>query len=417
MKHIFSFVSITLILFVFSCKKDNSNKNNSNPGPSQPDISFNANEKKLAASDNNFGIEFFRNINSTAAKGENVMVSPLSVALALGMTYNGADSTTKTAMENTLYLNGMSVKDINESYKGLIDNLKSLDNNVVFNIANSIWYSNTFNVLQDFINTNQTYYYAQVTPLDFSQSSSADIINNWVAEKTNNKITKVIDNISPDNVLFLINAIYFKGIWKYQFDKTKTVQYTFHIDANTSKMVDMMNIAGDFNVYDDNNFITGELPYGNEQFSMLVVVPLQNNNIDDFIANMTNDKWNSIVNQMTVHKDFQISLPKFKFEYEKSLNDILTQMGMGIAFSNMADFTKINPGGGLFISDVKHKTFIANDEEGTEATAVTTVVVSNTSTYANQLIADRPFLFVIKERQTNAIMFIGRVASPEYSNK
>jgi serine protease inhibitor len=407
-----SLITIVLLFSVmFSCKKDNNSTNNLNPSNSI----FTANEKKLGSIDNVFGFDFFKLINNSAATNQNVMVSPLSVALALGMTYNGSDGTTKAAMEQALDLNGMTVSEINIAYKGLIDKLASLDNNVVFNIANSIWYRNTFSVLPDFINTNKTYFYAQVTPLDFDLPSAQDSINHWVADKTNNKIDKIVEGIDPLTVMFLINAIYFKGTWKYTFDKNSTALFPFTLKDNTVKQVNMMSEKADFMVLSNEIFIAAELPYGTSQYSMIVLVPY--NNTDDIISQLNDQNWKTWLSQFKLIKDFSVFLPKFKFDYEQELKDILAQMGMGIAFTDNANFSKINPEENLYISAVKHKTYIDVDEQGTEAAAVTSVVVGTTSVgeQPTQLIANRPFLFVIKENSTNTILFIGKISDPEYN--
>ncbi|MBP7496080.1 MAG: serpin family protein [Bacteroidales bacterium] len=405
---------ICLILLGFmsvSCQKKENGENNL---PDPINVNFTAKEKKLAESDNHFGIEFFKELNSKEEAGKNIMVSPLSVALVLAMIYNGADTDTKTAMEKALLLEGMTREEINNSYKGLISKLQSLDPKVLFGIANSIWYRDDFPVLQEFINTNKTYYNAEVTALDFNNPSSVNIINNWVASKTNNKINKIIDEITAENIMFLINAIYFKGIWKYQFEKKNTKPYPFHLADKTVKNVDMMEQKADFMVYNDKIFRAVELPYGKGQYSMLVLVPTEDYTVEDIISQLTNENWTKWCNNLTPIEKMIVVLPKFKFKYEKKLNEVLIKMGMGIAFDNNADFSKINPDADLFISKVLHKTYIDVDEEGTEAAAVTVIVVNTTSTLDNYFIADRPFLFVIKEKNTNAMLFMGKVMEPKY---
>ncbi len=412
-------IIISILVFAsmqISCKKDSSppaNNNNNNNGQV---VYFTLNEKKLSGNDNIFGLELFKKLSNSKSLNENLMISPLSVALALGMTYNGADGTTRTEMEEVLNLNGMSVTEINESYKGLIDKLKSLDANVVFNIANSIWYSNTFSVLPDFLNTNSIYFYSEVTPLDFSQSDAKDIINKWVSDKTNKKIEEIVDDISPETVMFLINAIYFKGIWKYTFDKKETKIAPFYMEDGNTKDVKMMKQkVAKIKVFQNNLFSAAELPYGKEQYSMIVMVPSGDKTANDIISQMDDNNWNLWLNSFYEAPDsFTVTLPKFKFKYEKSLKQILSDIGMGIAFSDMANFSKINSSADLKISEVKHKTYIDVDEQGTEAAAVTSVEIINTSWTFDNLRADRPFLFVIKEKQTNVILFIGKVAEPVY---
>ena len=410
MKKTILMIILIISVIISSCKKEENAS-----GSVKNEVKFTSTEKKFASNSNTFGLEFFKQIYSANGNDKNIMVSPLSVALALGMVYNGAEGETKTAIENTLYLNGMTTAQINEAYKGLIEKLISIDNTQVFNIANSIWYRNTFDVLDDFINTNQYYYNAEVKTLDFNNPESIIQINNWVAEKTNNKIDKIIEDIDPLTEMILLNAIYFKGTWKYEFDKKNTSLYPFHLEDNSVKDVNMMQQEGDFNIIINELFRGVELPYGSSgQFSMIVMIPGNYKNTDDIMAQLNDANWNNWLNSFSVVKDCKIGIPKFKFEFEKSLLDALASMGMGIAFTESADFSKINPNAQLMITEVRHKTYVDVDEQGTEAAAVTSVIVGTTSAGDNYIYADKPFLFVIKEKQTNAILFIGKVANPEH---
>jgi len=348
------------------------------------------------------------------------MISPLSVSLALAMTYNGADGDTKVAMEKILELYGLTVDEINENYKTLIDALASVDPKVLMSIANSIWYKQEFDVEQDFINVNQDYFYAEVSPLDFNDPESVTTINNWVANKTNDKITEILDEIPVDAVMYLINAIYFKGIWKYEFEESNTEEKPFYLSDGTTKDVPMMVQEGSFNYFSNDILQAVEMPYGAGNYSMIILLPQYNKTLDDIIDQLNNDNWNSWLSEFYEAEKIQIHLPKFKFEYKNKLNDELINMDMGIAFDPYnADFSKINSLEQLFISRVIHKSFIEVNEEGTEAAAVTMVEISLTSSggetgihfYVNQ-----PFIFAIKEKYTNTIIFIGKVMEPEYED-
>ena len=220
--------AIVILLLGYSCEKTKDEE----PGPTE--INLTQKGKILVEADNLFGINLFKEVLEAAEPEENVMISPLSVSLALAMTYNGADGDTKEAMEKTLELYGLTVDEINENYKMLIDALASVDPKVLMNIANSIWYKQTFNVEQDFIDVNQDYFYAEVSPLDFNDPDAVTTINNWVADKTKNKITEILDAIPADAVMYLINAIYFKGIWKYEFDESDTEEKPFYLTGFTS---------------------------------------------------------------------------------------------------------------------------------------------------------------------------------------
>ncbi|MCD4790519.1 MAG: serpin family protein [Bacteroidales bacterium] len=414
---------ITILAFIIvavamtNCKKNNIDEP-SQEEPYQQKIFLNEKAKAIVNADNTFGIKLFKNLVENSNEEENIIISPLSVSIALGMTYNGANGETKEAMENTLELQGLSVEEINESYKTLIDELTSVDPKVTMNIPNSIWYRNTFDVLQDFININQNYFYAKVSPLNFNDPASIGIINNWVAESTNQKIPEIIDGIDPSTVMFLINAVYFNGTWVYEFDEQYTEPETFYLSNGTTKQVEMMQQEATLSYATNDLFEAVDMYYGSGNFSMVIFLPKENYTPNDIVEQMNNEKWTNWMNSFS-EKNIQLSLPKFKLEYEKRLNDALISLGMGIAFGPFsADFSKINPNYQLFISFVKHKTFIDVNEEGTEAAAVTIVGMEYTSVGDTPYIftVNKPFLFAIKERDTQAIIFLGKVMEPEYDD-
>jgi len=403
-------ISLVIVSYLAACEK---NKDNS------PDneIHITKSTEKLIKSDNEFGIELFKEVLAYQDADDNVIFSPFSVSLALAMTYNGADSTTKDAMEITLKKEGLSIEEINDIYENLMNGLKSIDPKVVLEIANSIWYRDNFYVEQDFINTNQKYYNAEVRALDFGDPSAKNTINNWVAEKTHDKIEKIIDLISPNSVMYLINAIYFNGIWKYEFDEKDTENKDFHLTETSTIEVPTMHIEGKFNYYENSTFSSVELLYGAGDYSMLILLPNQDKSTTDIVDNLTVENWENWLGNYS-EKDIIIDLPKFKFEFEDSLNRPLINMGMSIAFSpEEADFSKINSQNDLYISMVKQKAYIDVNEKGTEAAAVTVVGIELTAIPDNKYFTvNRPFLFVIKEKKTKAIIFIGIVNTPEYQD-
>ena len=251
--------------------------------------------------------------------------------------------------------------------------------------------------------------------LDFSSPSSVDIINNWVDEKTNSKIDKIIDNIDPMTMMFLINAIYFKGMWTYEFDKNMTSDEQFTKPDGSQVPCKMMKMTADLNYFADETVQIVDLPYGDGQFSMTVILPRSDQSIDAVAADLTPSQWTEWLSKLTKASG-TVELPKFKLEYEKKLNDALTALGMGIAFSGQADFTRIDRKGGLYISKVKHKTFVEVDEEGTEAAAVTVVDIRLTSVGPSvefYLRVDRPFIFAIRENHSQTILFIGKIVEPK----
>ena len=370
-------------------------------------------EIKLKESSNQFGMKLFRKIVENE-QNKNIFISPLSVSMALGMTYNGADSTTLEAMHETLEYGNLSINEVNESYQSLIKLLTELDPKVIFDIANSIWYREGFSVENDFLTTNQDYFDAIVEALDFNRSDAADIINAWVDENTNGKIEEIVDSpINPLTVMFLINAIYFKGTWTYEFDEENTRDDTFFLPDGSEKECKMMSHKNDHHYFENEQFQAIDLPYGNAEFSMTIFLPKPGINIDSLIAQFSNDNWNSWISSFS-SQEVNLYLPKFKMEYEISLNNVLCALGMSIAFDpGRADFTKINSDGNLYISNVKHKTFVKVNEEGTEAAAVTSVEIGLKSAGITMHI-NRPFVFAIRENHSGTILFIGKIIEPEW---
>ena len=378
------------------------------------DIPLDQISKSLIQADKVFSFDMLRAIEASEGNETNYMVSPLSITLALAMTLNGADGTTKDAIEEVLHVKGLSTEDINKSYEKLIIALLSVDPQVIMEIANSIWYRNTFSVLDEFLDVNQTYFNAEVSALDFTDPNAKTQINQWVSDKTHEKITRIVDQINPEDIMFLINAIYFKGIWTYQFDEQNTADRPFYkSNGNLLGNVPTMKIKGNFRYTGTDRFEALELPYGSGNYSMVLLLPTEGFACNDIIQELDQSGWDAMLNSLYERTDLEVYLPRFKFEYEKELKDILADLGMGVAFTNGADFSKIHPSAPLAITSVKHKTFVEVNEEGTEAAAVTSVMVSLTSIQpANEFRADHPFIFAIRENSTGAIMFTGKVADP-----
>ncbi len=368
--------------------------------------------KALIDSDNDFGFDLFQRVIADAKPDENLCVSPLSISLALAMTYNGAAGETGIAMEETLKLAGFTRDEINKLYRDLTLALVSDDPKVNLGIANSIWYRNDFHILEDFVLRNEAYYNAQVQSLDFADPGAKDVINDWVSDQTHKKIESIVDQISPQSFMFLINAIYFKGTWQYEFDEKETQDRPFYLESGISKQVPSMKQEADLNMMKTEVFNAVELPYGKGNWAMYVLVPHDSHKVREITAILDNDSWKNYLPMFHEVKEVKLQLPKWKSEFETSLVPVLTDMGMGVAFTDAADFSDIAPGLPLRISDVKHKTFIEVNEEGTEAAAVTSVEIELTSISGEFFIADRPFVYLIAEKTTGSILFAGRVMDP-----
>lgn len=380
-------------------------------------IDLDSKSAQLVEANNGFGLELFRRISESSSE-ENLMISPLSVSLALGMAYNGAEGETKTEMEEMLRMSGLTPEQINQSYKMLVEALQSLDEDVVFEIANAIYYMNGFSVKQNFLNLNKTYYNAEVDDLDFSSPSAPETINGWVADKTHDKITKILDQLSPNDRMVLLNAIYFYGSWTTRFDENGTKMREFYYADGSVNDVESMSKEDKLPYTSNDLFSAVQIPYGDGQYNMTILLPQNGKTSGDVISTLNNVSWKNLVEDFELTEHVVVNLPRFKFGFETGLNKILKEMGMVDAFSDTdADFSNISDQF-LYISSVIHKTYIDVNETGTEAAAVTGIVFTTTSagneppkTY---FIVNRPFVFAITEKDTNAILFMGEVQNPVY---
>ena len=380
-----------------------------------PSLDLTGAEKSLLQSDNKFGLKLFQEVVKQE-KDKNVFISPLSVSMALGMTYNGANGSTQEAMQKTLELSGLTLQEVNESYQHLIGLLSGLDPKVQFQIANSIWYRQGWTFEEEFVNLNETYFDAEVNGLDFDDLGTAGIINDWVDENTNGKIKSIVDPpIDPGMVMFLINAIYFKGAWTYRFSKEITREWPFLLLNNQTKSCQMMGQKSEYPYLENEDFQAVSLSYGKGDYSMIVFLPKWGKNIDSLIADLSQENLDSWLSELESDSG-TVYLPKFTLEYELKLNDALKVLGMGSAFDpEQADFTGMYREGGLFISEVKHKTFLEVNEEGTVAAGVTSIGIATTAYHPSdifEILVDHPFVFVIRENKSGTILFIGKIVEP-----
>lgn len=379
-----------------------------------PDFDYNLKSAKFIETNNDFGLQLLKSVFASEEEA-NIMISPASVSIALGMAYNGAEGSTRDAFEELLNYEGLSRQEINEITKELINVLLTNTKGNLLEIANSMWYDKGFPVEPEFINLNSHYYDAEVRELDFAQAEAIATINNWVSAKTHGKIDEIIDSLDPEVMMILINAIYFNCLWDVEFDPDDTQQANFYReDGSVFGKVELMYQKSTFMAANTTRFGAVELPYKNGKFSMYLILPDEESSVNELVAELDADTWKSWLSDFSEHEDFKVYMPKFLFEYERSLADDLKGMGLDIAFSDQADFSGISSID-LLISDVIHKTYIKVNEEGTEAAAVTAVVMEATSIGPSNMIRlDRPFLFAITENSSKSIVFIGKVAEPVY---
>jgi serpin B len=361
---------------------------------------------------NDFGIDLFT--RTAAEETGNLMVSPLSASVALTMLLNGSDSDTRTQIQEMLgYPADQNFAGINEAYRRLIPQLLEADRKVALAVANAIFYREHFPFKDPFLTTMADDFDANVKGLDFDQPSAVSTINKWASDNTNGKIPKVMDSIDRDMVMFIMNALYFKGDWSYQFDKGATGKQTFHLGDGSTVQVDMMKGKAGVMRYEHGDYSVVELPYGRKNFSMVIIVP--SGTLSDFYPEFSSATWRNITASLDNRNEWtktDIVMPKFGFDYEKVLNKQLKAMGMTDAFdANLADLSGISDED-IFVGFVKQNAFIEVNEEGTEAAAVTTIGIEVTSAGPPAFIVDRPFIFAIRERTTNTLLFMGGVANP-----
>lgn len=368
-------------------------------------------ERQVIAAGNDFSFSLFRQLSATQPN-ENLFVSPLSASMALGMTLNGAAAGTFDAMRGTLGFGTTSQPDINAGYRNLIDLLRGLDGSTQMELANSIWYRQGFPFQQSFLDVAHTWFDAEVRGLDFANTSGTlNTVNGWVNEKTHGRIPTILQQVAPEDVMYLINAIYFKGSWRLRFDPSETRPAPFHAADGGTGNAQLMYRKDTLRYLANDQFQAVDLLYGNGAFTMTVLLPRPNVNLDGFIGSVTRAQWDGWM-QSFRKQDIKLYLPKVKLTYTRKLNDDLKALGMAVAFDDRADFSRMaDPSAGhLFISFVLQKAFVDINEEGTEAAAATVVGIGVTSAPLDtEMRVDRPYLFVIRERLSGTILFMGKV--------
>lgn len=400
------FIFLMLTPFLFSCSSEHDDIIPS-------DIKVTEKSEALINSNNQFSFNLFNAVRNESDK--NLMISPFSMASALSMALNGAEGSTYKAMQEVLAVNQLSLEAINQSYQELLNGLMQSDPQIDLNIANAIWIKENFDVQPEFISKNETYYGAEVARIPFDDSGLLQI-NNWASDETKGKIPKILDAIDPYAVMFIMNAIYFKGEWASKFDPQGTTDRPFLTNKKETKQVPTMHRDEPTYFASADGFSMVRLAYGREKFNMTILLPDREKTTTDVLAQLDGKSWDEVYKTQNSATNVDLRLPKFTFYWEKKLNDVLIEMGMEPAFlESEANFSGINPSEQLFISSVIQKTFVDVNEEGTEAAAVTSIGFSTTSIGTQQSIpfyVDRPFLFFITEEDTGAILFMGEVNDP-----
>ncbi len=386
-----------------------------NPGGTQGEL-----DRRLVTASNDLGFRLYAQLAKQGGES-NIFISPTSIGLALAMTYNGAEGTTKEAMAKALGLEGMTLEEVNKANGQLLGLLRDPDPKVQLAAANSLWGRQGFTFNEGFMQRNQDIYGAEVSSLDFQAASSADTINNWVSEHTRGKIpTVVTPDALREALLLLINAIYFKGEWSVQFDKSQTQDGPFTRLDGTQKTMPMMRQKDEFQYLATEEFQALSLPYGNKAVSMYLFLPKAQAGLPDFIKGLTRENWDKWMEQFA-DSEGTIVLPRFKADYKTSLKQALCGLGMGVAFTEGADFSGMLPSdaqarieGKPYLTDAIHKTMLEVNEEGTEAAAVTVIGVGITAVSREfNMVVDHPFFLAIGDNRTGALLFMGSIVDPQ----
>lgn len=380
------------------------------PAPELP-RALSAAEVEVIGAGNRFAFDLLR---EASRPGDNLFLSPFSASLALGMTLNGAEGETWNQIREALGFGGLAEEEINAGYASLIQLLTELDPAVETAIGNSVWTRQGFPLREEFVDVLREFFGAEATELDFGSPSASGRINEWVRSATGGHIEEIVpDPIPPGVLMALINAIYFKAPWTFEFDPDDTRTEPFYPEDRSPRTVPLMTIQRDFPYLETSRLQAVDLPYGGGAFSMTVVVPRDDVLVDDVLMSLDAAAWSDIAGSFE-ETEVELFLPRFRMEYERELQDDLTALGMVDAFgSGKADLTRLSPVDGLWISSVLQKALVEVTEEGTEAAAATVVIgVTSAPPPPVTVRADRPFLFFIRERLTGAILFVGKLAHP-----
>lgn len=397
-------VCVALLFSILACSEDKVG-----PGVSitiSPDV---------AGRTSDFAFDFFKTLQTTQPEANNLFVSPLSLHMALGMLLNGADGETAAEIRSALKVEGIDDLELNQAYKALQEGLPKVDPQVQLSLANSVWCKKDFQVHSSFIKVLKDWFNADAATLEFNDAG-LNRINQWASDKTNGKIKKVIEEFGADDVMLLMNALYFKGDWKHKFDLENTTDGSFKLLAGGQKQVKMMKLNASLKLAQTSDFSAVELPYANGKYNFTLLLPHENKSALEVAKGLTTQSWESLNSGLFRDELVSLQLPKFTLDYDVQLKSTLQKMGIERAFSSSSDFLKISNDDRLRVSRVKQNTYLGLDEEGTEAAAVTTIVMELTSAPSSSayipIVADRPFLFVISEKTSNTVLFMGRITNP-----
>jgi serine protease inhibitor len=386
--------------------------------------------QQVVDANNQFAFELYNQLN-TKETG-NMFYSPYSMSAALAMTYEGAKGQTAEEMKSVFHF--PETNTLRPNFAAIYNEINKEDKQYQLSTGNALWVQQDYSFLGEYTGTIEDYYGGKATNLDFiyETEKSRQTINSFIEEQTNNKIKDLIPQgvLTSDARIVLTNAIYFKGTWEWEFDKSDTRERNFFVTPDNPVQTQMMHMNPDeatFNYADLENLQIIELPYKGNDVSMLILLPKQGEEYDYETGEMisydytledielTAEKLEDYKSQMQEKKLDAINLPKFEFDTKYTMNQHLINLGMPTAFTGNADFSGMTGKKDLYIAFVIHQAYVKMDEEGTEAAAATAVGGFATSAGPSHSIifnADHPFLFIIQEKQTGNILFMGRVVDP-----
>jgi serine protease inhibitor len=372
-------------------------------------------EEQVTAASNGFSFDILSELNKKH-QDDNTFISPFSISAALSMTANGAQGETQLAIRQVLGNDHLTAPEMNEAYKGLQSFLLELDKKVTIQIANSNWHSQEYSIKNEFRDLLLTHYNAEAKMADFADPSTVSDINKWIEDNTNGKIKDMLDQIPDDAVMYLINAIYFKADWQYKFDEAKTALAPFYTPNGAVDVKMMFSKGAKLSYHYTDEFTLIDIPYGNGQYSMTVLMQNEDSNINEIVESLNNNLFENLVSKADTITA-QLYLPKFKLEFKEELKDVLTGLGMGIAFSPEADFSNLFEEDLPFaISRALHQSFLEVNEKGSEAAAATIVeavlLSSEAGSQPKSFVINRPFALLIREKHSNVILFAGKMLLP-----
>ena len=364
---------------------------------------------------NKFGFDLYKNLKKEY-KDQNLFYSPTSISIAFVMAYAGARGDTEKQMADVLHFT-LPQERLHSAYSKLIENLKSAKD-YELSIANALWLQKDYKLLKEFLDTIGKYYKGGFYEVDYikNHKDACEKINDWVSKETKGKIDNILkpEDITIDTRLVLTNAIYFKGKWLTKFDKQFTRDEDFYLINGQKTKVKMMYQKNWFNYYENNDLQLLEMPYKGNKVSMVIILP-KTGKLETVENNMNEKKLQEWLNS-TTKREVKAYIPKFKFTLRYNLSEVLSNMGMKDAFSRRANFSGINGNYDLYIGKVIHQAFVEVNEEGTEAAAATAIIMNTKSLIIEESVifkADHPFIFLIRDIETNTILFMGRVMNPD----